>query len=166
MRVHYPIVTATGIKVTRWTARSLAAIGILICGFATVDMLFEGGHQSPSLPFALQGAAFGTHAQSTQLGMLTLGVGFALALVGCILAFRWERMAARLLLASGVVQAFLWAMWLPDRTAPSYSHWDQLTMFSLPPLIIAILLWVVSRSPNETQESAEGETSTSSLTRK
>ncbi len=166
MRVHYPIVTATGTKVTRWTARSLAAIGILICGFATVGMMFEGGHQSPSLPFALQGAAFGTYAQSTQLGMFTLGAGFALALVGCILAFRWERMAARLLLASGLVQTFLWVVWLRDRTAPSYSHWDQLTMFSLPPLVIAVLLWVVSRSPNKTEESAVGETSTSSLTQK
>ena len=117
MRVDHPILSATGVRGIRWTARSLAAVGILFRGFAVLSAFSEGGRVR-RLPFVLEGAPFGTCAQSTQLGIFSLGSGFALSLVGAALAFRWEAVAARILLASGAVQALLWAFWLPDRTKP------------------------------------------------
>jgi hypothetical protein len=168
MLADHPIRTAKFVKGIRWTARSLAAIGVPFCGFCVGGVFIDAyfGPVRRPMPFVLEGAPFGTHAQSTHLGILTLGAGFVLSFVGVILAFRWEAIAARILLASGVVQTFLWAMWLRDRTAPSYSHWDQLTLSALPPFVIAILLLVISRSPSQTQGSAGGKAATSSLTPK
>jgi len=153
MQVTYPTLKARIVTGIRWTARSLAALGILFCGFALLSFIVEGGRSSHKpLPFVLEGSPFGTYAQSTQLGTLTLGAGFVLSFVGAILAFWWERTAAGILIAGSVVQASLWAISLPDRTAPFYSHWDQLTLFALPPFVTAILLLVISRRPNGSQQ--------------
>ena len=98
----------TGIRVM---AKLLAGIMILIYGFALVSIL-EGGPSHTPLPFVLEGAPFGTYAQSTQLGLLTMGAGWVLSLVGAILLFWWERTAAGILIAASIVQTFLWGIWL------------------------------------------------------
>ena len=43
MRVDHPILSATGVRGIRWTARSLAAVGILFSGFAVLSAFSEGG---------------------------------------------------------------------------------------------------------------------------
>jgi hypothetical protein len=96
----------------------------------------------------LPGAPFGTYAQNTQLGVFTLGAGFALALVGAGLAFRWERLAAKLLIAAGVVQGCLWAIASQDTTRPDGLKGVGMSVlvFVLPPLVTASLLLVHSRA--------------------
>src|ERR1039457_689256 len=96
----------------RVMARILAGIMILIYGFALVSILEGGPSAHNPLPFVLEGAPFGTYEQSTQLGILTVGVGWGLSLVGAILLFWWERTAAGILIAASIVQTFLWGIWL------------------------------------------------------
>jgi hypothetical protein len=129
-----------GIPAVDWATRVLAAIGILVCGFATVSLFTVGGRQP--MPFVSKGALLGTYAQSTQLGIFTLGAGFALSLVGAFLAFRWRRVAAGVLIAGGLVQTLLWAVWSFDRTRPPGDHGIlmSLLVFAAPPFITAVLL--------------------------
>jgi len=149
MQTNDPVATAAHITVLRWTARVLAAIEILVGAFVLAGIFVPQGHAP--LPFVSPGAPFGTYAQSTQMGIFTMVAGFALALVGGVLAFRWERWAARVFIASGAVEAFLLAMWLPDRTAPPGSHLTGFLVGVLPPLVVATLLLVVSRDSLSTR---------------
>jgi apolipoprotein N-acyltransferase len=133
-----------------WAAHSLAAIGIVLCGFALADLLLEGGHRP--LPFVLEGSPFGTYAASTQLGLLTFAAGLALSLVGAILAFWWKSVAARFLIAGGAIQTFIWAIWSQDSTRPSgdMGAWISLLIFALPPFVLALLLVLISRNRRHT----------------
>jgi hypothetical protein len=150
--------TAARVRIIRSVARCSAALGILVCVFVLLGFIFEGG-RSPHkpLPFVLNGSPFGTYAQSTQLGLLTLGAGIVLSFAGAILAFWWERAAAGILIAGSVLQTFLWGMWLLHRAMPARSLWSQLITFIVPPFLTAILLLVISRTPNKIGESASGE---------
>ena len=130
----------------RVMARILAGIMILIYGFALVSILGGGSAHNP-LPFVLEGAPFGTHAQSTQLGMLTLAAGWVLSLVGAILLFWWERTAAGILIAASIVQTFLWGIWLLNHAMPTKSLWGDMVVFILPPFVTAILLLMGLRNP-------------------
>ena len=129
-----------------WTVRFLAAAGVLVCGFA-LAALFAGA-SAAQLPVVLPGAPFGTYAQNTQLGVFTLGAGFALAFVGAALAFRWERLAAKLLIAAAVVQGCLWLVALQDTTRPDGLKGVVMSIliFALPPLVTGLLLLVHSRA--------------------
>ncbi|MCX6549545.1 MAG: hypothetical protein NTY02_00810 [Acidobacteria bacterium] len=127
----------------RWTVRLFAAVGVLFVAFALLLFLGEGGHTP--MPWVSPGAPFGSYVQSTQLGILTLGVGFALWFVGAVLALlpsRWGRTAARVLIAGGVVSAFLQAVWLQGGTYPSHNILMSVIVFVLPPLATAaLILW-------------------------
>jgi hypothetical protein len=134
----------------KWMARLLAAGGIVVCGFAVFDIVVE---RHSSLPFVVPGAPFGTYAQSTQVGIFTLGSAFALAFVGAVLAFRWESLAAKLLIAGAAVQIFLCAVSSRDTTRPDglKGVLMSLLIFALPPLVTASLLLVHSRGSVATQ---------------
>jgi len=85
--------------------------------------------------------------------MLTFAAGLALSLVGAILAFRWKPTAAKILIAGGIVQTVLWAVWSEDSTRPSgdMGTWISLLIFALPPFVIAVLLVLISRNPLHTE---------------
>ncbi len=142
------------VKIVRSVARCLAALGILVGVFALLNFI-SPGRRSPHkpLPFVLEGSPFGTHAQSTRLGLLTFGAGIVLSSVGSILAFWWERTAAGILIAGSIVQTFLWGIWLLNRAMPARSLWGQLITFIVPPFLTAILLLVISSTPNKSEES-------------
>jgi hypothetical protein len=127
----------------RWTVRLFAALGVLIGGFALLLFLGEGGHKP--MPWVSPGAPFGSYVQSTRLGLLTLGVGFALWFAGAVLALlpsRWGRTAASVLIAGGVVSAFLQAVWMQGGTFPSHNILMSVVIFVLPPLATAaLILW-------------------------
>ena len=146
----------------RVMARILAGIMILVYGFALVSILGGGSAHNP-LPFVLEGAPFGTHAQSTQLGMLTLAAGWVLSLVGAILLFWRERTAAGILIAASIVQTFLWGIWLLNHAMPTDSLQGQMFVFTLPPFVTAILLLITLRNPLHAQELADRKAGTSSL---
>ena len=129
--------------IAKWTARSLAAAGILVYGFACWEFISQPGRQlrdAASLPFVATVPPFG------KLGSLTLVAGFALALVGSILAFRWESAAVRPLLAAGIVQALFWIIFWAFTTKPPTAFLMGLLLFVLPPLVIAQLLRIHSRA--------------------
>lgn len=127
----------------RWTARLFAALGVLIAGFALLSILGEIGHKP--MPWVSPGAPFGTYVQSTQLGLLTGSVGCALWFGGAVLALlpsRWGRAAASVLIAGGVVSAFLQAVFLQGGTFPSHNILMGVSIFVLPPLVTAaLILW-------------------------
>src|ERR1039458_1344334 len=145
----------------RVIARILAGIMILIYGFALVSIVGGGGHKP--LPFVLEGAPFGTYAQNTQLGLLTMGAGWVLSWVGAILLFWRERTAAGILIAASIVQTFLWGIWLLNHAMPTDSLQGHMVVFILPPFITAILLLIGFRNPLHAQELADGKAETSSL---
>ncbi len=142
-------------------ARILAGIMILIYAFALMSIIFEGGHKT--LPFVLEGSPFGTYAQSTQLGILTLGAGWFLSLIGAILLFWWERTAAGILIAASIVQFFLWGVWLLNHAMPSNSLRGHMVTFILPPFVTAILLLIRSRIRPPTQALADEKVGRSSF---
>ena len=125
------------------TVRLFAALGVLIGGFFFLLFLGEGGHKP--LPWVSPGAPFGTFDQSTQLGLFTLGVGVALGFAGALLALlpsRWGRTAALVLIAGGVVSAFLQAVWLQGGTFSSRNILMGVSISVLLPLATAaLILW-------------------------
>ena len=134
----------------RWTVRLFAALGVLIGGFTLLSLLDEVGHKvalttGQPRPWVSPGAPFGTFEQSTQLGLLTLSVGVALWFAGAVLALlpsRWDRTAASVLIAGGVVSACLQAVWLQGGTFPSHNILMSVIVFVLPPLATAaLILW-------------------------
>jgi len=130
------------------TVRLFAALGVLIGGFFFLLFLGEGGHKP--LPWVLPGVPFGTFDQSTQLGLLTLGVGIALWFAGAVLALlpsRWGRTAASVLIAGGVVSAFLQAVWLQSGTFSSRNILMGVSISVLLPLATAaLILWDRTRT--------------------
>ncbi|MCX6542788.1 MAG: hypothetical protein NTV05_00030 [Acidobacteria bacterium] len=124
------------------TVRLFAAPGVLIGGFALLSILVGGPGRGTPMPWVLPGAPFGT---GTQLGILTLGVGFALWFAGAVLALlpsRWGRTAASVLIAGGVVSAFLHAVWWQSGQLPSHNVLMGVIIFALPPLATAaLILW-------------------------
>jgi hypothetical protein len=141
----------------RWAVRALAFFGLLGIGFTLLLFLGEGtpgGWQR--MPFVSPGAPFGTYAQNTQLGILTLAAGFGLLFVGAILAFRWQRMAAGTLIAGGAVHLFLWILMLRDTTRPHDNGPIVMPiLFILVPFALASLLLVISR-PRAVRPAASG----------
>jgi len=133
----------------RWAVRALASFGLLVNGFAVLSLGIGGeGATLQSLPFVSPGAPFGTYAQNTQLGILTLAAGFGLLFVGAILAFRWQRLAAGALIGGGAVHLFLSAisLFLPDTTRPHDNGPIVMPiLFVLAPFALASLLLVTSR---------------------
>jgi hypothetical protein len=129
----------------RWTMGALASAGVLVNGFGLLSIL-AGPHGLQRLPFVSPGAPFGTYAQDTQLGILTLAAGFALLFVGAALAFRSQRMAARTLIAGGVVHLFLLRIQQLDTTQPHDNGFIVFPiLFVLAPFALASLLLVISR---------------------
>ncbi len=152
---------AAHIRYIRWTARSLAGIMILIYAFSLLSIILEGGHKPR--PFVLEGSPFGTYAQSTQLGILTLGAGWFLSLVGAIFLFWWERTAAGILIVASIVQIFLWGVWLLNHAMPTNSLRGHMIAFILPPFVTAVLLLIRLRIPLPTQALADEKGGTSSF---
>lgn len=66
----------------RWTVRLFAALGVLVGGFALLSIIVGGPGRGTPMPWVSPGAPFGTYVQSTQLGLLTLSVGFAFVFAG------------------------------------------------------------------------------------
>jgi FtsH-binding integral membrane protein len=131
----------------KWAVRALAFFSLLVVGFTLLLFLGEGtpgGWQR--MPFVSPGAPFGTYAENTQLGILTLAAGFGLLFVGAILAFRWQRIAAGTLTAAGAVYLFLSVIGLLDTTRPHDNGPIVMpTLFVLVPLSLAGLLLGNSR---------------------
>jgi hypothetical protein len=128
-----------------WAMGAMAFTGLLFNGFALLSV-FGGGPNRQDLPFVLPGAPFGSYAQNTQLGILALAGGFALLLAGAILAFRWQRIAARTLIAGGAVHLFLLRIQQLDPTRPHDHGLIVMTIvFAVAPFALASLLLVVSR---------------------
>ena len=129
----------------RWTVRLFAALGVLIGGFALLSIIVGGPGRGTPMPWVSPGAPFGTYIQSTQLGLLTLSVGFALWFGGAVLALlpsRWGRTAALVLIAGGVVSAFLQAVWLQSGTFSSRNILMGVSISVLLPLATAaLILW-------------------------
>ena len=135
MQAATPVPKAS-VTVMRWTARSLAAIGIFMCGFYLLFIIGEG------IP----------------VGLVVWAAGIALSGIGAILAFRWEATAACFLIMGSVVEATL----LPTRIAERTSAFvfenlvDLIVLWIFSPLVTGILLLVVSRKPNHRRRSAGG----------
>ncbi len=139
-------VTAMRISMLRTLARIIALAYVVIGSFALLSIFTPQAHRTNApLPLVLPGAPFGTYAQSTSLGIGTLIAGFVVGVLGGFLTFLRERLAGWIFLASGALQAFLFAMWLPDRTAPPESHLMGLLVAVLPPIVAGTLLILVSR---------------------
>jgi hypothetical protein len=140
MQTPHPASTSPRSKaLTRFTF-VLAGVLVLVFGFTLWMFFTEGQRPASAHPSVLPGAPFGTYAQNTQLGLSTMAVGWGLAAVGAVLAFRWRRLAAYLLIASSVIQAFLFVLWFNDPTRPPEKPWGPLFVFVLPPVVLAALL--------------------------
>lgn len=130
-----------------WTARFLVVTGILLCAFVLLsayDEIADTRH-----PFLLDGNPFGTFGKPARLGTLVLAIVFAIALIGYIISFWRERIAARFLLASGIIQIILAAIWrLSDPTRPIKSYIGALLIGILPPVVPGVLFLVLLRKAN------------------
>jgi hypothetical protein len=116
-----------------WTARFLVVTGILLCVFVLPQFVIEiADNRLPFVP--------------TRLNSVGVAFGYGLALFGFILSFWRERIAARFLLASGVVQ-ILWAA-RSFLDSPPRALLAALVFAILPPLVPGVLLLVLLRKAN------------------
>lgn len=142
-----PLAHVPAAEVDAAAARTLAAVGILVSGFALATLTAD---VTVVRPWVVTGQPLGTHTAPTLLATAILGLGFLACLAGSVLAFVRPPAAIPTLLTGAVIEGVIWFAWFPSWSPDDASRWVPAVLFVLPPAITAALVAFSVRRTTET----------------